>query len=354
VSARTRLATALVLAGLVAACGAQPPAGSASAVPTGTAPVIRTDITSTRQVPGTLMYSGSYTLTNQQAGIYTALPTPGAVITRGQVLYRINDRPVVLMYGSPEWRSLGVGVTDGPDVRQLEENLLALGYATNANLVANGHFDAFDAAAVRRWQASLGVPRTGQIAFGDIVYTPGPLRITTVEGALGTPAGPGSPFAQATGTQHVIVVQLDVNDQSEVHAGDAVSVQLPDGSRAAGTVSSIGTVAVQVPSSGPGPAGGGPSATVTVTVALSDPNAGGHLDQAPVIVDIADAVHKGVLAAPVMALLAQPGGAFGVEVVEGSQRRLVTVTTGLFDDRGLVEVSSPDLQEGMQVEVPQQ
>jgi hypothetical protein len=67
---------------------------------------------------------------------------------------------------------------------------------------------------------------------------------------------------------------------------------------------------------------------------------------------VVDQVHKGVLAVPVMSLLAEPGGTYSVLVVEGSHRRSVVVTTGLFDDRGLVEVSSPDLREGMAVEVP--
>jgi len=62
-------------------------------------------------------------------------------------------------------------------------------------------------------------------------------------------------------------------------------------------------------------------------------------------------VHKGVLAVPVVPCSRSPRPV-RVEVVDGSERRLVTVTTGLFDDRGLVEVSSPGLREGMSVEVP--
>jgi hypothetical protein len=53
-----------------------------------------------------------------------------------------------------------------------------------------------------------------------------------------------------------------------------------------------------------------------------------------------------------MALLAQADGKFAVDVVENGARRAVIVTTGLFDDRGLVEVTSADLREGMLVEVP--
>jgi hypothetical protein len=91
---------------------------------------------------------------------------------------------------------------------------------------------------------------------------------------------------------------------------------------------------------------------VTVTIALTDPSAGGTLDQAPVSVAIAGDTHQGVLAVPVIALLAQPDGKYAVEVVVNGSRHTVIVTTGLFDDRGLVEVASTELREGMLVEVP--
>jgi multidrug efflux pump subunit AcrA (membrane-fusion protein) len=91
---------------------------------------------------------------------------------------------------------------------------------------------------------------------------------------------------------------------------------------------------------------------VTVSITLTDPSAGGGLDQAPVNVGIAGETHKAVLAVPITALLAQPDGKYAVEVVANGRRTPVIVTTGLFDDRGLVEVTSAELHEGMLVEVP--
>jgi hypothetical protein len=92
-----------------------------------------------------------------------------------------------------------------------------------------------------------------------------------------------------------------------------------------------------------------------VTITLTDPTAGGTLDLAPVSVGIVNDVHKGVLAVPVTALLAQPDGKYAVAVINenaGGRRTTVIVTTGLFDDRGIVEVTSSELHEGMLVEVP--
>jgi peptidoglycan hydrolase-like protein with peptidoglycan-binding domain len=341
------LAGGLAAAGLVA-CGS-PSAPQSSAVPTTTATVVRTDIVTRQRLTGTLTYGGAYTLTNEAIGIYTSLPALGAVISRGQTAYRVGARPVVLMYGDPEWRGLAVGVADGNDVKQLEQNLLVLGFGNSGNLVANGHFDAFDAAAVRRWQASLGVAQTGVVDLGDVVFEPGPVRVTAVAGTEGAPAQPGQPVIQATSLARVVLVQLDVSMQQLVKRDDAVTVELPDTRSVSGRVSAISTVAEPAPASAPN---GGPAATILVTVTLTDPASSGSFDQAPVSVDITDAVHPGVLAVPVMALLARPGGTYAVEVVEVSRRRLVAVTTGLFDDRGLVEVSGRDLREGMSVEVP--
>ena len=73
---------------------------------------------------GALTYSravdGSpYSVINQASGTHTELPVPGQVISQGQVLYRVNNSPVVFLYGStPAYRTLSAGAT-GADVAEL-------------------------------------------------------------------------------------------------------------------------------------------------------------------------------------------------------------------------------------------
>ena len=337
--------------GLLAACGVQA-SGPSTAVPVGTAPVIRTDVVSRQSFAGTLSYAGSYTVVNQAGpGVYTSLPAPGTVVSRGEVIYKVDSRPIPLFYGdTPAWRTLSAGVTPGIDVYELQANLVALGLAP-ALLKVDNSFDQFTAIAVKRWQASLGLPQTGIVGPGDAVYMPGAIRIATVEPSAGMFAQPGQRVLHATSTEHTVLVQLSVALEPFVKVGDAVSVALPDGkTKAAGAVTSIGNVAV-APSGG-NQNGAPQQASVTMTITLTDASAAGKLDLAPVSVGIIHDTHKSVLAVPVTALLAQPDGKYAVAVIQGSQRRAVTVTTGLFDDRGLMEVASTDLREGMLVEVP--
>ena len=85
----------------------------------------------------------------------------------------------------------------------------------------------------------------------------------------------------------------------------------------------------------------------------TDPAATGHLDQAPVNVEITTESVQNVLAVPVDALLALAGGGYALEVAEGHVHRLVAVTVGLFDDaEGLVQVSGRSLFAGQRVVVP--
>ena len=151
----------------------------------------------------------------------------------------------------------------------------------------------------------------------------------------------------ATSDQHVVSVPLDASDQSEVKAGDAVSITLPDGSTTAGVVSSVGTVAVTSGS------GSGSAATIPVSVRLVHPSAAGSLDQAPVTVNITTQTARDALVVPVGALLAEASGGYDVEVARpGSTRRYVPVTTGIFDDGdGLVQVTGA-LTPGQRVVVP--
>ena len=87
---------------------------------------------------GTLTYrarsDGSpYSVINQARGTYTELPDDGDKVDCGDVLYRVDDHPVLLLCGTvPAYRDLRTGDA-GKDVRQLNRNLHTLGYDAGAH-----------------------------------------------------------------------------------------------------------------------------------------------------------------------------------------------------------------------------
>ena len=334
------------------------PAAATTAIPMGTATVVRTDIVNHQRIAGTLGYGPTRAILapagdggEHLAGTLTSVPEPGVTISQGQVLYGVSDHPVVLLYGDhPDWRRLAVGVT-GTDVKQLEEDLVTLGFATSVNLHNDGVFTSADAAAVIRFQAANGVPQTGALAAGEVIFEPGPVRVTAVPVSRGGMLQPGAPVLTVTSVTHVVTVALEPARQSVVKPGDPVTILMPDGTtNINGHVAAISRVAQQAAAGNPN--GQFPTATVNATVTLDDDAKAGTLDLAPVFVSIATATHKAVLAVPVTALLAQPDGSYAVSVVSGGQRHAVAVKPGLFGDGGQVEVSSTALSAGDSVAVP--
>jgi hypothetical protein len=339
----------VVAAGSVSAWRAgvfSPAAASGSAPgapPPATQPVTRQGLTATTPVTATLGYAGSYTVTGPGSGTLTWLPPAGQVIRQGQVLYQTgNGSPVVLLYGPvPDWRALDEGAA-GADVAQLNHDLVALGYADRADVAALGwdYYSWATADGVQSLEEHLGVTAPpGSLSLGQVAFEPEALRVTQVTGRLGGPAA-GTVLA-ASSDREVVTIPLDVSAQTEVAAGDRVSVTLPDGRTTPGVVASVGTVAT-TSAAGSG-SGQGPATSVPVTVTLARPAAAGGLDQAPVTVNIATASSPGpVLAVPVTALVAQSSGGYAVEVAGlGNARRWVPVTVGpVFDDAsGLVQVT---------------
>ncbi len=311
---------------------------------------------------------------------YTALPKAGDIISQNQPVYSVSTEPVPLLYGSiAAYRAFYMGMPDGADVSELTHDLIALGYG--AGLTQSDHYSTATAAAVDRWQRALGLPATGEIPLGQVVFEPGPIRVTSVTPSVGasvggggggagngTGGGGGATVLTATSITPVVTVALDVTQEYLVKPGDAVTVVLPDGtSTVGGHVETVGDVATCPGGGGTGTGNGSGSAdqspcssaasgssstpTVTLTVSLDSTPPGARLDQAPVNVNMTTQRAPDVLAVPVNALLALQGGGYGVEVVTGRTSRLVGVTTGLYSNT-LVQVSGAGIAAGIRVEVP--
>jgi hypothetical protein len=322
--------------------------------PTGLYTVTRQTLLSQTQVTANLGYAGSYTVVNQSRGTLTSLPPLGQVVSQGQVVYQVSGAPVVLLYGpTPAYRTLSSGMS-GPDVRELNAALVALGYATSSQLSpTTNSFSTATTAALERLEAALGVTQNGMLTLGQAVFLPTALRVTAVSATLGQEVQTSQSIIQGTSTARQVSIPLDAAEQSEVKVGDEVSITLPDNETTPGVISSVGTVATTPPSSGPG--NSGPSSpTVTVLVNPTDPASTGSWDQAPVNVTITTGRVSDALVVPVDALLAQAGGGYAVEVVGADgAHHLTSVTLGLFDDAdGLVQVSGSDLAAGQRVVVP--
>ncbi len=331
-----------------------------------TAAVVRTTLSTTVQVGGSIGYDGSYTITSRSGAgaTYTWLPQVGDVVRQDQRVYSVNDEPVPLLYGAiPAYRAFSVGMSDGADVAELTRDLIALGYG--GGLSPSNHYSSATAAAVQRWRRARGLPVTGEIPLGEVVFEPGPIRVTSVSVAVGAVVGGGTVLT-ATSTTPVVTVDLDVSQEYLVKPGDTVTVVLPNGrSTVRGHIETVGTVATCPGGGGTGTGSGGSSTgqspctsgginsspTVPVTITLDHTPPGPVGDQAPVDVNITTHRAEEVLAVPVNALLALAGGGFGVQVVTGTTSHLVAVTTGLYSNT-LVQVSGSGISVGTRVEVP--
>ncbi len=284
-----------------------------------------------------------------QGSTFTALPSVGQIISRGQSLYELSGQPVLLLYGSVQpTRAFVAGMSPGSDVAELNANLQALGYGQG---LASDEFTAATASAIRALQSAHGASVTGELLLGSVVFHPGSVRVTSVTPTVGQTVMPG-PVLAITSTARQVKLALDASEQAGVKVGDQVTITLPDNETTPGRITYVSSVATVPSSSGHGGEEES-SPTVEVDATPTDPAATGHLDQAPVNVEITTERAENVLAAPVDALLALAGGGYAVEVAEGRVHRLVAVTVGLFDDaEGLVQVSGQGLSAGQRVVVP--
>jgi HlyD family secretion protein len=323
--------------------------GTPATVAVATATVLRTDLAARQQVAGILGYQGFFTVASELEGILTWLPGQGRTVRRGELLFAVSGQPVTLLYGSlPAWRPFVLGMTAGPDVRQLQRNLAALGFDPGP---ADGVFGWATELAVQRWQRAVGSTVTGTIPLGEIAFLPGPLRVTTTPEQPGAPVAAGTSVVSGTSLTGGVQVSLPVGGPV-VRPGDQVTVTMPDGfTTVPGTVTAVGSVAT-VPATSDAGSGGSQAAAIPVTVTIRAAMPAG-LDQAPVQVAITQQRADDVLAVPVTALLALPGGGYAVQGV-GPHGRLIPIATGLFDDAsGLVAVTGSGLTPGLAVTVAQ-
>jgi hypothetical protein len=219
--------------------------------------------------------------------------------------------------------------SDHRDVRQIADNLTALGY--------EGPLPD----QVRAWQRDAGLPATGSIGPNHLVVASGPVHVAAHSASIGeillaTSSERGS-MLDYSGVEKLVTVPLGVGDRGLAAVGRPVTVTLPDDREVEGTISEVGSVVTE--------------GTVDVAVDIADQVALSGLEVASVDVEFVSDSREDVLSVPVTALLARSEGGYAVEVVTGGASALIPVDTGLFA-AGRVEVTGDGVAEGMRVGVP--
>lgn len=316
-------------------------------VPVATATVQQRTIESTEEFDGTLGYAGEGVIISGMNGTYTDLPQAGDTLTLGDEIYEVDGtRTSYLMYGRrPAYRPLDIDSDNGPDVKQLEASLKAIGFPNilGQDFKPDWNFRRKTEDAVAQWQKRTNQEQDGRIELGEITFMPKDVRITEVLPELGSRSQAGQVLAYTSDTDLVVTLDLEADRRDILDVGDPVTVELPDGSDAAGQVSEISSVAQTLP--------GATEPTVEVTIELEDAAVVGDLDGAEVSVSVVRESRPDVLTVPVDALLALREGGYALEMVaEDGSTYLVAAEVGLFDDLG-VEVRG-DFIAGDEVVVP--
>lgn len=263
----------------------------------------------------------------EDPAVLTAVAAVGSEVERGTVLYAAEDEPVVALAGPvPAWRTLEPGVDAGADVRQLEENLTALGFG--AGVSVDDEFTSATAAAVKQWEAALGrADPDGVVDLGDVVFLPLPGTILAHEAGVGDPLEAGTPILLLGSRQQLVRATVAAGEAASWAAGSAVALAWSDATSSTGNVSGTGHDVTD--------------GRVELVIVLTDAD-NARPSGAQVTITSVDARRDGVVAVPVAAVVEGPSGDAAVRrasTVAGAADRLVTVTTGIVAG-GWIEIRS--------------
>ena len=137
-------------------------------------------------------------------GTVTWVPEEGIELVEGDVIMRIDEEPIVLLYGNtPAYRTMADERTDieGADMLQLEEALVRLGYDPDASISVDETFTSATRRLVEDWQEAVEASETGRVNLGSVVFLSGPVQITSIEVAVGDVVGAGQPLLTSPGDQ---------------------------------------------------------------------------------------------------------------------------------------------------------
>jgi len=272
------------------------------------------------------------------SAVLTGMLDVGATAGRGTVLYTANEEPVVAMIGDlPAWRTLERGVDDGADVRQLEENLAALGYGDDLDV--DESFTAHTAAAVEAWETDLGrATPDGVVTLGEVVFLTEPGDVLGHDASVGDTLDSGSPVMTIGSEQRTVVADVDATSAGGWTPGSTVDLEWADGTTSQGTVVGTGRDVTD--------------GEVELTVAIGGDDAGAdhRRSGAEATVSLVDARRDGVLAVPVAAIVDDAGSpAVRVAQPDGPDR-IAPVQIGLVAD-GWIEITA-GLDGGEEIRLP--
>lgn len=344
---------ALVLGLVVGAAGAKLAEDDSSSLTpsakkaTSTVAIERRNLEVTEELTGQLATSSQQDLTTIGQGVVTQAATLGTTLQRGNVIARVDDQPTVYLFGfQPVWRSFQPGMSDGADIRQLEENLVALGFDPD-NMTVDDTYSAATAAAITAWETSLKLQSPdGVVPAGQVIFGAGPTQVSDST-AAGTRVTPGSTLAtvRPVGGQGLQLTFTVTEEADRYQAGKPVTIVSTDAAKHPATITGIARAASTSGGGGFGGGGGG-AASFTVT---ATPNDGSGLVPGPVEVEVPTQLADNALAVPSRALVAVLEGGQAVQLADGN--RLVRVEVGVFAD-GWVQVTGDQIQQGEKVVVP--
>jgi peptidoglycan hydrolase-like protein with peptidoglycan-binding domain len=273
----------------------------------------------------------------------------------GQVLYTVDGDPILAVVSDADVeleRDLSLGVANGEDVEVVEQMLVDAGFDADGSLDVDEEFDEVTEEAIEDlWESLDGdydVEVTGTIGADQLVLVPTDARVEVVTEHDSDVLATGAElFSWTVGTDsRLVTTEIGVDEQDRLAEGDAVDVELPDGTVVGGVVTQVAV------SSTVDPTDPTAEAVLPVEITLDEvPESVAGLNELQVEVLVVDQLVTDAVIVPVTALVATGDGGYAVEVVgaDGATTSFVAVEPGMFAD-GSVEVTG--IEPGTAVVVP--